>query len=89
MGVRRARRPGSAAPSPDALGAAALVLRFALVPEKMSDLEREGRARPEVVVVDDDDAADGPERRAATWEVKARELERSICFFCRLGGGWP
>lgn len=62
--------------------------RFALAPAKMSGLVREGRARPEVVA-EEDAVVEGPERRAVTWEVKARELERSICFFCRLGGGWP
>lgn len=61
-------------------------LRLILTDLKRSSvLDLEGRGRP-VDGVDEDEA-----RREVSWEVKAREPERSVGedFFCFLGGGWP
>ncbi|KLU86709.1 hypothetical protein MAPG_05721, partial [Magnaporthiopsis poae ATCC 64411] len=67
-------------------------LRLALTPANMSSV-LEGRVRPLVAVVgagtDEDEAVGGFERSEPSWAEKDSELERSIAFRCRFGGGWP
>jgi len=50
-----------------------------------SVLDLEGRGRPEVDGVEEEDVA----INELSWEVKAREPESAISFFCFLGGGCP